>query len=59
MKGYENHDLAKRVEHVLEPWVFEEVRNAKGSVSAEHGVGLHKKDYLSYSKSAEMIKYMK
>ena len=32
------------------------VREAKGSISAEHGVGVQKPGYLSYSKSPEMIK---
>jgi (R)-2-hydroxyglutarate---pyruvate transhydrogenase len=35
------------------------VRDRKGSVSAEHGVGLQKTKYLSYSKSPEMIKAMR
>lgn len=32
---------------------------AKGSVSAEHGIGLQKPGYLKYSKSKEMIDVMK
>jgi D-2-hydroxyglutarate dehydrogenase len=35
------------------------VRDHKGSVSAEHGVGLQKAEKLSYSKSGEMIRAMK
>jgi FAD/FMN-containing dehydrogenase len=35
------------------------VKRVRGSVSAEHGVGLQKAAYLNYSKSDEMIKYMK
>jgi len=38
--------------------VFDYVREKAGSVSAEHGVGLLKTDYLGHSKSKEMIKYM-
>lgn len=30
-----------------------------GSISAEHGIGLHKKNYLSYSRSSEEIALMK
>jgi FAD/FMN-containing dehydrogenase len=40
-------------------WLFEIVERYKGSVSAEHGVGLLKKDYLSYCKSPEEIAVMK
>ena len=35
------------------------VKAAKGSVSAEHGVGLQKTSFLEYSKSQPMIEYMK
>ena len=40
-------------------WVMETVEKYQGSISAEHGVGLTKKDYLSYSRSLEEIEYMK
>jgi hypothetical protein len=40
--GYEDNSLKSRLEDILEPFVFEEIRNIKGSVSAEHGIGLHK-----------------
>jgi D-lactate dehydrogenase (cytochrome) len=49
--GYEDNSLKSRLEDILEPFVFEEIRNIKGSVSAEHGIGLHKQHYLGYSKS--------
>ena len=39
--------------------VFDIVQRYGGSVSAEHGVGLLKKDYLSYSRSAAEIALMK
>lgn len=39
--------------------VFEAVQKYNGSVSAEHGVGLTKKPYLGYTRSAEEIAYMK
>ncbi len=39
--------------------IFEIVQKYKGSISAEHGVGLLKKSYLEYSKSQEEIFYMK
>ena len=40
-------------------WVFEIVQRYGGSVSAEHGVGLLKKEYLQYSRSALEIAIMK
>jgi len=40
-------------------WVFEIVQRYRGSISAEHGVGLLKRDYLSYSRSAEELALMK
>ena len=40
-------------------WVFEIVQKYEGSISAEHGVGLLKQPYLSYSRSEEEIAYMK
>lgn len=40
-------------------WVFETVEKYNGSISAEHGVGMTKRDYLGYSRSPEEIAYMK
>ncbi|MEH6367342.1 MULTISPECIES: FAD-binding oxidoreductase [Pseudomonas] len=40
-------------------WVFEIVQKYNGSISAEHGVGMTKRDYLHYSRSAAEIGYMK
>src|SRR5574344_194881 len=40
-------------------WVFETVQKYNGSISAEHGVGMTKRDYLHYSLSAEEIAIMK
>ncbi|QLC72870.1 FAD-binding oxidoreductase [Pseudomonas sp. LPB0260] len=40
-------------------WVFEVVQKYNGSISAEHGVGMTKRDYLGYSRSAAEIGYMK
>ncbi|CAC22604.1 D-lactate dehydrogenase [Schizosaccharomyces pombe] len=49
----------KRVEKCLEPWVYEWVSRHRGSISAEHGLGLLKKPFVGYSKSKEMIHLMK
>ncbi len=40
-------------------WVFETVEKYNGSISAEHGVGMTKRDYLVYSRSPVEIDYMK
>ncbi|WP_296248320.1 FAD-binding oxidoreductase [Pseudomonas sp. UBA4194] len=39
--------------------VFETVQKYNGSISAEHGVGMVKRDYLEYSRSPVEIEYMK
>jgi FAD/FMN-containing dehydrogenase len=40
-------------------WVFETVRRYNGSVSAEHGVGMTKRDYLHYTRAPAEIACMK
>ena len=40
-------------------WVFDIVKRYNGSISAEHGVGMTKRDYLGYSRSPEEIACMK
>lgn len=49
----------KGVEKALEPWVYEWVSHQNGSISAEHGLGLAKKEYIRYSRSETMVKLMK
>lgn len=39
--------------------LFNTIQKFQGSISAEHGVGLSKKSYLSYTKSPQEIEYMK
>lgn len=39
--------------------LFSKIKEFGGSISAEHGVGLLKKNYLHYSKTPEEIEYMK
>ncbi len=39
--------------------VFETVKKYQGAISAEHGVGLTKKDFLTYTRSREEIALMK
>ncbi|KAH8805920.1 hypothetical protein F5884DRAFT_678411 [Xylogone sp. PMI_703] len=49
----------KGVEKELEPYVYEWVAKRNGSISAEHGLGLAKKNYIGYSRSETMIRLMK
>lgn len=49
----------KEVEKALEPWVYEWVQKKKGSISAEHGLGVTKKPYVGYSRDDTMIGMMK
>ncbi|MDN5566592.1 MAG: FAD-binding oxidoreductase [Psychrobacter sp.] len=44
---------------IVNKYVFETVQKYGGSVSAEHGVGMTKKPYLQYSRSALEIEYLK
>ena len=56
-------DLAKEIFFEqcakVSTWVFEIVEKYQGSVSAEHGVGMTKKPYLEYTRSAAEISYMR
>ena len=49
----------KSVEKALEPWVYEWIQKRKGSISAEHGLGLAKRDYLGYSRDEGSIELMR
>ena len=54
----EKEFFLKRCEKVNDI-LFSVIKKYKGSISAEHGVGLLKKPYLSYSCSEQELKYMK
>jgi FAD/FMN-containing dehydrogenase len=45
--------------HESDKIVFEAVKRYKGSISAEHGVGLLKRDFLTYTRSLEEIALMR
>ena len=45
--------------HAMSPNIFALVAERRGSISAEHGVGLLKRDFLDFSRSAEEIKLMR
>ena len=45
--------------HEISPELFSLIQNRQGSISAEHGVGLLKRDFLNYSRTDEEIRVMK
>jgi len=53
-KGLDN-ELTEKINNI----VYSPLLDLKGSVSAEHGIGLDKKAYLHLSRSVEEIKVMK
>eukprot|EP00347_Sterkiella_histriomuscorum_P002176 403369172 len=59
IKGFDDKILLKELQQQLEPFVFKYIHEKKGSISAEHGIGQQKAEYLKYSKSKEMIEQMK
>ena len=46
-------------EKLVESQVYKNISRLKGSISAEHGIGLIKKEYLGFSRSKEEIALMK
>ena len=57
-ENLDNESFFSKCEQVNK-WVFDIVKRHGGSVSAEHGVGLVKKDYLHYTRSEADISIMK
>lgn len=51
---YDHHVMAK-----IEPFVYEWTCENKGSISAEHGIGFKKRDFIKFSKSDKAIELMK
>lgn len=39
MEGFDDKDLQKRLYDLIDPFIMKFVRDVRGSVSAEHGVG--------------------
>ncbi|XP_054730773.1 D-2-hydroxyglutarate dehydrogenase, mitochondrial [Anastrepha obliqua] len=52
-------EFTQEIYKCIEPFVYEYTAQVKGSVSAEHGIGFLKKNYLKYSKSAAAIGKMR
>ncbi|XP_076329152.1 D-2-hydroxyglutarate dehydrogenase, mitochondrial-like [Tachypleus tridentatus] len=45
--------------HEIEPFLYEWTAEHKGSISAEHGLGLKKRDFINYCKSPSAVAVMK
>jgi FAD/FMN-containing dehydrogenase len=45
--------------NIIEPYVYEWTSSKKGSISAEHGLGVMKSEHLHYSKDSTSIDMMK
>lgn len=56
--GMSKEEFVKECRQVDE-MVFQAVKNQQGSISAEHGVGLTKKSFLTYTRSAAEVELMK
>jgi D-2-hydroxyglutarate dehydrogenase len=43
----------------LEPWVYQWTASRRGSISAEHGLGAMKAEYIGYSKTEAVVESMR
>ncbi|XP_050723483.1 D-2-hydroxyglutarate dehydrogenase, mitochondrial-like [Eriocheir sinensis] len=53
------HEFEKDVLNKIEPALYEWTSKVNGSISAEHGLGFKKRNYIHYSKSAGAVTLMK
>ncbi|ORX39754.1 hypothetical protein BD324DRAFT_614863 [Kockovaella imperatae] len=51
--------FSEKIQDVIEPFVYEMVKEKGGSISAEHGLGSMKAPYIGYTKSETSIEMMK
>lgn len=52
-------EIDDATEHRIDTIVYDHVRAHQGSISAEHGIGTLKRDYLPYSRSPEELETMR
>ena len=55
---FEIDENFKKIEELLEPFIYDYLKKFKGSISAEHGIGVHKASYLNRTQSDESIHLM-
>ena len=53
-----NRSLLPEVQQLLEPFVYDFTRSVRGSISAEHGIGLQKQGKLAGIKSPAQMQCM-
>merc|ERR1712176_705309 len=51
-------EYSDALEQCIEPWIFEYVSSLNGSISAEHGIGVMKPQFLHLAKGQNAIGYM-
>ena len=49
----------QQIKDSIEPFLYEYIAEHNGSISAEHGLGLKKRNYIHFSKKAEAVALMK
>ena len=52
-------EYSPEVKKIIEPWVYEYCLEWGGSVSAEHGIGQMKRNYLHYGKSEAQLRLLR
>lgn len=53
------NEYDKNLHNTIEPFIYEWIRDKKGSISAEHGIGLKKRNFMHFAKSENIINVMK
>lgn len=53
-----SRQYSKTTFDLIEPFVFEWVAKYRGSISAEHGLGLKKREYIHHSKTPSAVALM-
>ena len=49
----------QKVMDQIEPFIYDWVAKYRGSISAEHGLGFKKRDFIYHSKSSSAVSLMK
>ena len=52
-------EWSKEISDLIEPYLYERVAEVRGSVSAEHGIGIQKRNVIHYSQTPEALALMK
>lgn len=52
-------EYSEEIKKLIEPFIYEYTAKLKGSISAEHGIGFIKRDYLERFKQPEALELMK